>query len=318
MQEHTTTSGGGEQIPASDSTTAPQRSAMVAIIGRPSAGKSTFLNTACGEKVSIVSPVPQTTRNAIRGIVNGSRGQLVFIDTPGYHESDKKLNLLLKSIAHDRLPESDAILYLVDASREPGREEELICAMLASSSARIVVGINKIDLPDSKPGMVRLFLQKQLPLVPSDRIFEISAEKDTNIDPLLLMLFDLAPTGDPLYPKEFYTDQDVDFRISEVIREKAMLNTRDEIPHAVYVEIADLEMRKNGKELWVRAFLTVERESQKGMLIGKGASMIKKIRTEAVKDLNGIFPYRINLDLQVKVNKNWRQKDPVLGRLMKR
>lgn len=296
----------------------PKRTAMVAIIGRPSSGKSTFLNTACGEKVSIVSPVPQTTRNAIRGIVNGSRGQLIFIDTPGYHESEKKLNQMLKSTAHDRLGESDCILYIVDASREPGREEEIICAMLSSASAPIVIGINKIDVPTASPGLVRLFLEKKLPLVPADRIFQISAENDTNIDPLLMRLFDLAPEGPALYPEEFYTDQEVDFRIAEVIREKAMLNTRDEIPHALYVEIADLEMRKNGKELWVRAFLTVERESQKSMVIGKGASMIKKIRLEAVADLNKIFSYRVNLDLQVKVNKNWRQKDPILGRLMKK
>ncbi|HKL85635.1 MAG TPA: GTPase Era [Treponemataceae bacterium] len=296
----------------------PKRTAMVAIIGRPSAGKSTFLNTACGEKVSIVSPVPQTTRNAIRGIVNGERGQLIFIDTPGYHESEKKLNQMLKSTAHDRLGESDCILYIVDASREPGREEEIICEMLQHSSARIVIGINKIDLPKASPGFVRLFLEKKLPLVPADRIFQISAENNTNIEPLLMKLFDLAPEGEALYPEEFYTDQEVDFRIAEVIREKAMLNTRDEIPHALYVEIADLEMRKNGKELWVRAFLTVERESQKSMVIGKGASMIKKIRLEAVADLNKIFSYRVNLDLQVKVNKNWRQKDPILGRLMKK
>lgn len=294
-----------------------KRTAIVAIIGRPSAGKSTFLNTACGEKVSIVSPVPQTTRNAIRGIVNGSRGQLVFIDTPGYHESEKKLNLMLKSIAHDRLPEADCILYLIDASRESGREEELIVEMLKSSSARVVVGINKVDLIEARPGFVRIFLESHLPGVSTDRIFEISAENDTNIDPLLIKLFDMAPEGDVLYPEEFYTDQDVDFRISEIIREKAMLNTRDEIPHAVYVEIADMEMRKNGKEMWVRAFLMVERESQKSMVIGKGATMIKKIRLEAVRDLNKIFDYRIDLDLQVKVNKNWRQKDPVLGRLLK-
>jgi GTP-binding protein Era len=297
---------------------AKKRTAIVAIIGRPSAGKSTFLNTACGEKVSIVSPVPQTTRNAIRGIVNGSRGQLVFIDTPGYHESEKKLNLILRSIAHDRLPESDCILYLVDSAREPGREEEIICEMLKPAAARVVIGINKTDLASAKPGMLRLFLSEHLPSVGNDRIFEISAEKDKNIDPLLIRLFDLAPEGEALYPEEFYTDQDVDFRIAEVIREKAMLNTREEIPHAVYVEIADLEMRKNGKELWVRAFLVVERDSQKSMVIGKGASMIKKIRMEAVADLNKIFPYRIQLDLQVKVNKNWRQKDPILGRLMKR
>jgi len=291
---------------------------MVAIIGRPSAGKSTFLNTACGEKVSIVSPFPQTTRNAIRGIVNGSRGQLVFIDTPGYHESDKKLNILLKAIAHDRLPESDCILYLIDSSREPGSEELTITALLKHASGRVVVGINKTDLPSAQSGMIRLFLEQNLPEVPRERIFEISAEKDTNIDPLLLKLFDIAPVGEALYPEEFYTDQDVDFRIAEIIREKAMNNTREEIPHALYVEVADMEMRKNGKEMWVRAFLVVERESQKSMVIGKGAAMIKKIRLEAVRDLNKIFDYRINLDLQVKVNKNWRQKDPVLGRLMKR
>jgi GTP-binding protein Era len=306
---------GGESSPGGAS--APKRTAIVAIIGRPSAGKSTFLNTACGEKVSIVSPVPQTTRNAIRGIVNGSRGQLVFIDTPGYHDSEKKLNLILKATARDRLPESDCILYLIDSARDPGAEEEAICRLLEPVAARVVVGINKTDLASSSPGMVRLFLAEHLPAVPKDRIFEISAEKDTNIDPLLIKLFDLAPEGEPLYPEEFYTDQDVDFRIAEVIREKAMLNTREEIPHAIYVEIADLEMRRNGKELWARAFLVVERESQKSMVIGKGASMIKKIREEAVRDLNQIFPYRVHLDLQVKVNKNWRQKDPILGRLMK-
>ena len=318
MSDEKTVPGSNEPSGTDGREIAPKRTAIVAIIGRPSAGKSTFLNTACGEKVSIVSPVPQTTRNAIRGIVNGSRGQLVFIDTPGYHESEKKLNLMLKAITHDRLPESDCILYLVDACREPGREEEVIAEMLRPCSARVVIGINKTDISSAQPGQIRLFLEKNLPSVGNDRIFEISAEKDTNIDPLLIKLFDLAPVGEPLYPEEFYTDQDVDFRVAEVIREKAMLNTREEIPHAVYVEIADLEMRRNGKELWVRAFLVVERESQKSMVIGKGASMIKKIREEAARDLNKIFPYYVRLDLQVKVNKNWRQKDPILGKLMKR
>lgn len=294
-----------------------KRCALVAIVGRPSAGKSTFLNTACGEKVSIVSPVPQTTRNAIRGIVNGSQGQLIFVDTPGYHQSEKKFNLLLKSVTHDRLPESDLVLYLIDASREPGAEEEIICNLLKNHADRLVIGINKTDLLEAQAGMIRLFLQKNLDQVSQDRIFDISAEKDSNIDPLLLKLFALAPLGDSLYPEEFYTDQDVDFRVSEIIREKAMLNMRDEIPHAIYVDIADLEMQKNGKLLWVRAFLMVERESQKSMVIGKGASMIKKIRGESLKDLNQIFPYKVALDLQVKVNKNWRQKDLVLGKILK-
>lgn len=302
----------------SESPVTPTRCGVVAIIGRPSAGKSTFLNAAAGEKISIVSPVPQTTRNAIRGIVNAERGQLVFVDTPGYHDSDKKLNLRLKSIAHDRLPESDVVLYLVDASREPGSEEETITRLLEPAVGRLVVGINKVDLLEARPGLIKLFLEKRLPSLPRDRVFEISAAKDEGLDPLLTCLLDLVPVGERLYPEEFYTDQDVDFRIAEVIREKAILNTREEIPHAVYVEVADLEMRKGGKELWARAFLVVERESQKGMVIGKGAALIKKIRTEALADLNRIFPYRIHLDLQVKVNRNWRQKDPILNRLMGR
>ncbi len=292
-----------------------KKSAVVAIIGRPSAGKSTFLNAACGEKVSIVSPVPQTTRNAIRGIVNAERGQLVFVDTPGYHESDKKLNIRLKALARDRLGESDLLLYLVDSTREAGREETLIAELLAPHLDRVVVAINKTDLAEARPASVRTFLSVALPGLGADRVFEISAKTDANVDALLTRLMDLAPAGQAMYPEEYYTDQAVDFRIAEVIREKAILNTREEIPHAIYVEIADLEMKKGGKELWARAFLVVERESQKSMVIGKGASMIKKIRLEAVRDLNKLFDYRVNLDLQVKVNHNWRQKDPLLGRL---
>lgn len=298
--------------------TIQKKSGVVAIIGRPSAGKSTLLNTLAGAKVSIVSPVPQTTRNAIRGIVNRSRGQLVFIDTPGYHDSDKKLNMLLKGIAKDRLPESDCILYLLDASRGAGPEEEAIVQLLSGVTDRLVTGINKIDREDARPGMMRLFLEKVLPALPPERIVEISAETGKNVKALLSAIYDIVPDGAPLYPEEYYTDQDVDFRIAEIIREKAILNTRQEIPHALYVEIADMEMKRNGKELWVRAFIVVERETQKAMVIGKGASMIQKIRTEAKTEMQKLFDYYIRLDLQVRVNKNWRQKDPVLGRLMKR
>ena len=298
--------------------TKQKKAGVVAIIGRPSAGKSTLLNKMAGAKVSIVSPVPQTTRNAIRGIVNRSRGQLIFIDTPGYHDSDKKLNILLKGIAKDRLPESDCILYLLDASREAGPEEAAIAQLLSGVAGRLVVGINKIDREDARPGMMHLFLEKALPALPSDRIVEISAETGKNVATLLSAIYDIVPDGEPLYPEEYYTDQDVDFRIAEIIREKAILNTRQEIPHALYVEIADMEMKRNGKELWVRAFIVVERETQKAMVIGKGASMIQKIRTEAKTEMQKLFDYYIRLDLQVRVNKNWRQKDPVLGRLMKR
>lgn len=295
-----------------------KKSGIVAIIGRPSAGKSTLLNSLAGAKVSIVSPVPQTTRNAIRGIVNRPKGQLVFIDTPGYHDSDKKLNLLLKGIAKDRLPEADCILYLIDASREAGPEEASIIQLLAKSADKLVIGINKVDRQDARPDMVRLFLEKELPGVSHDRIVELSAGTGKNTGVLLDAVYSVVPEGEAMYPEEYYTDQDVDFRIAEIIREKAILNTRQEIPHALYVEIADMEMKRNGKELWVRAFIVVERETQKAMIIGKGASMIKKIRTEAKDEMKKIFNYYIRLDLQVRVHKNWRQKDPVLGRLMKR
>ena len=295
----------------------PQKTAMVAIVGRPSSGKSTFLNTASGEKVSIVSPVPQTTRNAVRGIVNTSYGQLVFIDTPGYHNSDKKLNLKLKAIAEEQLGDADLILYLIDSSRAPGEEESLIADLVSAFKDKTVIGINKIDLPESRPKAVRAFLERFFPKFPPERIVEISAEKDTNINDILFQLYSLAPEAEPLYPEEFYTDQEVDFRIAEIIREKAMNSLFAEIPHSIYVEISDMEWKKPGKELWVRAFLVVEKESQKGMVIGKGASMIKHIRIESIKQIRRIFDYRVDLDLQVKVNKNWRQKDVVLQKLIK-
>lgn len=301
----------------SEHKTDAKKSAVIAIIGRPSAGKSTFLNTASGEKISIVSPVPQTTRNAVRGIVNTSLGQLVFVDTPGYHESEKKLNLRLQTMATDQLENSDAILYVVDSSRMPGREEQLTAELVAPHAKKLVVAVNKIDLCEAKPDETRKFIAQSLPELPPDRIFDISAEEDTNIDDVLRALYKIAPEGEPLYPEEFYTDQEVDFRIAEIIREQAINRLYDEIPHAIYVDISDMEWRRDGKELWVRAFLCVERESQKGMVIGKGASMIKTIRLEAVKQLKEIFPYRIDLDLQVKVNKNWRQKDTVLNRILK-
>ena len=253
----------------------------------------------------------------MRGIVNTSYGQLVFIDTPGYHNSDKKLNLKLKAIAEEQLGDADLILYLIDSSRAPGEEESLIADLVSAFKDKTVIGINKIDLPESRPKAVRAFLERFFPKFPPERIVEISAEKDTNINDILFQLYSLAPEAEPLYPEEFYTDQEVDFRIAEIIRENAMNSLFEEIPHSIYVEISDMEWKKPGKELWVRAFLVVEKESQKGMVIGKGASMIKHIRIESIKQIRRIFDYRVDLDLQVKVNKNWRQKDVVLQKLIK-
>nr|WP_303936694.1 GTPase Era [Treponema denticola] len=290
-------------------------SGVVTIIGRPSAGKSTFLNTASGEKVSIVSSIPQTTRNAIRGIVNTTKGQIVFIDTPGYHKSEKKLNLKLQEIAKTRLEEGDAVLYLIDLSREFGEEEKNICSLLIPLQNKTVIGLNKADLKSAKTELVKKELLSLLPDIPQERIFEISALKDKGINEILSLLIELLPEGEALYPEDIYTDQDVVFRITEIIREQAILHTREEIPHALYAGVEDAEMRKNGKELWVRAFLYVEKESQKAMLIGKGAAVIKSIRIKSMAELRKIFPYKVQLDLQVRVNKNWRQKDRIIQKI---
>ena len=288
------------------------RSGVVCIIGRPSAGKSTFLNSVCGETVSIVSALPQTTRSSVRGILTAEQGQIIFIDMPGYHISEKKINRRLQLIAENRLQESEAVLYLIDAARLFGEEELAICALLKNKQDRLIVGINKTDSPAARPGQTRISLMQALPDLPQERIFELSAQEKTGLEPVLAALFALLPEGELLYPKDFYTDQPVDFRIAEIIRGQAISRLYEEIPHALYVDIQDMEMKKNGKELFVRAFLCVERESQKAMVIGKGAAMIKAIRVESQKELRKIFPYRVQLDLQVRVDKNWRQKDRVL------
>lgn len=292
------------------------KTAVVAIIGRPSAGKSTFLNTACQEPVSIVSPIPQTTRNAIKGIVNTSYGQLIFIDTPGYHTSEKKLNLRLKNVTETQLEDIDCVLYVIDSTRIPGEEETYTAQLLKNIQEKVVVAINKTDLPTSKTAPIRQFIATNLSNIPNERIFEMSAEKDIGINEVLKGLYDISPEGEPMYDEELYTDQDLSFRVCEIIRGEAINRLQDEIPHAVYVEVADVEHRNEGKKLWIRAFLCVERESQKGIVIGKGASKIKEIRMAAIAKLSEIYVQKIDLDLQVKVNKNWRQKDITLNRII--
>lgn len=292
------------------------RTGVVTIIGRPSAGKSTFLNTACQEDVSIVSPIPQTTRNAIKGIVNTSFGQLIFIDTPGYHDSDKKLNLKLRNVTENQIDGVDGVLYIIDSTRATGEEEIHTANLIKNLQDKTVIAINKTDLPASKPLPIRQFIAENLPQIPAERIFEISAEKDIGINDVLKALYSITPEGQPIYDEELATDQDLSFRVCEVIRGEAINRLQDEIPHALYVEVADVEHRNEDKKLWIRAFLCVERDSQKGIVIGKGASKIKEIRMAAIKKLSQIYIQKIDLDLQVKVDKNWRQRDYTLNRLI--
>jgi GTP-binding protein Era len=296
------------------------KAAFVAVVGRPSVGKSTLVNLLCGGKVAIVSPVPQTTRNAIRGIMNRPRGQLVFVDTPGMHVSDKKLNLRLLETANRSVEESELILYVLDASRPPGLEEAAVAERLDSpaKTERTLAVVNKMDAPGADFQRIRDFLDQKLPRLPSSRCFQVSALKNEGVPALVECLFDMAPPGEPMYPGEYYTDQDVSFRIAEIIREKAIGRLRQELPHSIYVEVADAELTDGGKRLWVRAFILTERESQKGMIVGKGGEMIKAIGREARQDLGRIFDWKVDLDLRVKTAKDWRHNDRLLGRLFGR
>lgn len=293
-----------------------EKTALVAILGRPSAGKSTFINTACQEPVSIVSPVPQTTRNAIRGIVNTSLGQLVFVDTPGYHDSEKKLNLRLKSVTEETLEGADCILYVIDTTREPGDEEKMNALLASKYIENLVVALNKIDAGDSKVKKSREFVRLYLPELPEDRILEMSAKNDSGINEVLRALYSVSPVAPALYTEDVYTDQDIAFRISEIVRGEAINRLQQELPHCLYVSVADLEQRGNNGKIWVRAFICVERESQKGMVIGKGAAMIKQIRMASISKIHEVFPFKVDLDLQVKVDKNWRQHDNTITRLI--
>ncbi|MFP3041223.1 GTPase Era [Treponema primitia] len=300
------------------------KSAFVAVVGRPSVGKSTLVNLLCGQKVAIVSAVPQTTRNAIRGIVNRPQGQLVFVDTPGRHASEKKLNKKLMEVSDRAVQEAELVLYLLDASRVPGAEEEAItCSLAPLAGKTLIAAVNKMDAKGADFEAARSFLKRKLPDLPDSRIFKISALKNEGAEELLHCLFDMAGEGESLYPGEYYTDQDLGFRIAEIIREKAINRLREELPHSLYVEVADTELHNDGEDpaktrLWIRAFIITERESQKGMVVGKSGEMIKAIRQAAQKDLNRILDWKVELDLRVKSSHDWRHNDKVLRRLISR
>lgn len=323
------------------------KSAFVTIIGCPSAGKSTLMNALCGEKVAITSPVPQTTRNAIRGIMNTSLGQVVFQDTPGYHISEKKLNIYLKDVVHRTISDADAILYVIDSSRAPGREENAVMELLDKSRIPVIVAVNKIDSDTPLLQEIRGWILSNI--TPSAMI-NISALKKTNLPALIDAIMLNCPEGEPHYPLDFYTDQNPEFRITEIIREKTIHRCEQELPHAIYVEIADMEWANSGidrdknpesekldsskeaskdenltgqrgsqqerKKLWVRAFIHVERPSQVAILVGHKGSGIKAIRIAALREMQRIFPWKIRLDLRVKVHEKWRKKDVLLKRMM--
>ncbi len=298
------------------------KSGFTTILGRPSTGKSTLLNHLCGQRVSIVSPVPQTTRNTIRGILNDSRGQVVFLDTPGLHDNEGKVNLRMRSVALETIGEAEAILYTMDTTRAPGDEERIVAQRVRESGLPGALVFTKCD-QSGGPGIAHTtFIREQdldhLPAFNTQYLHRPPSEYDdpstTGIPELVTRVFDLLPVGEPWYPEDYYTDQEPRFRIAEIIREQAINRTHQEVPHAIYVEIADLEERET--YYTARAFLFVERSSQQGILVGKKGATITVIREESQRVLRQLFPKPVRLQLQVKVQPRWRRDDNLLKRLI--
>jgi GTP-binding protein Era len=250
----------------------------------------------------------------VRGIVTEERGQLVLIDTPGFHLSDKKLNRHLVDLMTMTLAEVDLVLYIVDGTRSFGDEEARLLEILRAQGKPCVIALNKSDAARAHREALRQRLAAALPGSP---LHEISAQTGDGIAELTGSLFALAPEGGQMYPAEYYTDQPPEFRISEIVREKAINQTRQEVPHSLYVRIEDLEMRDGGAFLWARGFVCVERDSQKGILVGKGGERIRQIVREAEAELCRLFPYPVRLDMRVKVDKDWRSRSTVLKSLIR-
>ena len=290
--------------------------ATVSVIGRPSAGKSTLVNTITGMKVSITSPTPQTTRNKIRGIYTDSRGQLIFTDTPGFHLSDKEINKRMQDVTVSSLKDSDMILYLLDGKRKPGKEEETIASLVRESGVPVVAVLNKADiLTDAEKESGLMYLKAAFP---SSAVLAASGRDDVGVDEILIELFRLAPEGELMYDESTYTDQDLEFRISEIIREKTIENLSDEMPHVIFVEIEDMEYDADQGHVWIRAAINTERDGQKGIIVGRGGENIKRIRKESFKEIRRIFPgSALTLDLRVKSQPGWRKNGKTLDRIFR-
>lgn len=269
----------------------------VALLGRPSAGKSTFLNTVLGAYLSIVASTPQTTRRAIRGIYTDERGQIVFTDTPGVSDFDKRSKEISR-LALKRLKSAEAILYIIDAHDDEGKEANRLNEILIDIKDKpIFVLINKCDTaPREKIDKRKETVKKALGNV---KVFEISALKDEGIDEVLIELFKIAEVREMEFGEDVWTDESLEYRVSEIIRGAAVTLLKHELPHVIEVALEDMEY--HGGVVWIRARLIVERESQKGIVIGKGGVMIKSIKNNALLKLKDVFPNVKKVDIDLRV-----------------
>jgi GTPase len=282
------------------------KSGFISIIGRPNVGKSTFINRVIGQKIAIMSDKPQTTRNKIQGVLSLPDTQMIFIDTPGIHKPKHKLGDFMMKVAQNTLKEVDLVLFMVNAEEGFGRGEEFILEKFQTVNTPIFLVINKIDQvhPDNLLPIIDSYKEKY----PFKEIVPISALEGNNVERLLGQIKTYLPEGPQYYPADQVTDHPERFIITELIREKALHLTREEIPHSLAVVLDKIE-RKEGKDIiHVMATVIVERDSQKGIIIGKQGSMLKEIGKRARVDIENLLGSKVFLELWVKVQKDWRNK----------
>lgn len=289
------------------------RSGFVAIVGLPNVGKSTLMNQILGTKVAIATPKPQTTRFNLRGILTGPDYQIVFVDTPGIHQARELFNRLMVEQAVRAIEEVDGVLWVVDASDRRPAEEEKILEILKKAEKPTVLALNKIDLIKKSEllPMIDFFSR----LYPFRAIVPVSALERDGLDDLVEELVALLPEGLPYYPPEMVTDQPERVLAAEIIREKVFMLTRQEVPYSTAVVVEEFREDPERDLLYIQATIYVEKDSQKGILIGKGGQMLKKIGTLAREELEFLFGKRVYLDLWVKVLKGWRKEERLLRRL---
>ncbi|WNR46391.1 GTPase Era [Paenibacillus roseipurpureus] len=285
------------------------KSGFVAIIGRPNVGKSTLMNQIIGQKIAIMSDKPQTTRNKIHGVYTSANGQIVFLDTPGIHKPTSKLGDYMSKVAHGTLGEVDAVLFLVDVADGIGGGDRYIIEQLKNVETPVILVLNKIDL--IQPEQLLEIITKYKDLYNFAEIIPVSALKGNNVTTLLEQIIRYLPEGPQYYPADQITDHPEQFVCAELIREKILHMTREEIPHSIAVQIEDMRVESNGV-VHISAVIFVERDSQKGIVIGKQGALLKSVATQARRDIETLLGSKTFLELWVKVKKDWRNQDRVL------
>ncbi len=284
-------------------------SGFIAVIGRPNVGKSTLINSLIGQKIAIMSDKPQTTRNRILCILTQPDAQIVFLDTPGIHKPKHKLGQYMVKAAEGTLREVDVIFFVVDVTERMGSGEYYILERLQSTMRPVILVVNKLDLIEKE--QVLPVISHYMEKYPFAGVVPISARDETNLDRLVAEAKKYLPEGPQYYPEDMVTDQPERLIVAELVREKALQLTRDEVPHAIAVDIDEMTIRPN-EDIYVRATLYVERDSQKGIIIGNHGSMLKQIGELARKDIQMLLGAKVFLDLWVKVKKDWRNRDSAL------